>query len=67
MSTTIQSQKTQFVYTDKDGDRLRVMEGELGAVIWANSHDHEQVVVAVRYADLPALIETLTAIKNNEG
>ncbi len=57
----------QFAHTDLDGDRVKVIGGELGAVIFANSHDGEQVVIAVRFNDLQPLIDTLTAIKSSEN
>ena len=55
-----------FQLTDLDGDKLYVTEGELGAVLWANSHDGEHVGVAVRYRDLPGLIAALTGIAARE-
>ena len=65
MSTTSQNSVTQFRHTDGDGDRLLILEGELGAVIYANSREHEQVVVAVRGQALQELIEALDMIRCN--
>lgn len=65
MSTANRNAVTQFRHTDGDGDRLLVLEGELGAVLYANSHDHEQVVIAVRGTALEELIEALDTIRHN--
>jgi hypothetical protein len=60
------SDPIHFTHTDLDGDRVEVIEGELGAVVWAWAAGGDHVAIAVHYgADLQLLIDTLTAIQNN--
>ncbi|UXM92531.1 hypothetical protein [Paenarthrobacter sp. JL.01a] len=53
----------RFSHTDWDGDQLTVVAGMQGAIIaTVDCDDESEVRVAVRYPDLPALIEALQQI-----
>lgn len=59
--------KTYFEHIDRAGDRLEITGGGSGATINARGADGEHVVVVIRHANIPRLIEALDSILETEG
>lgn len=57
----------RFSHTDWDGDQLTVSAGMHGAILaTVDCDDESEVWVAVRYPELPALIEALQQIAGEQ-
>lgn len=57
----------RFSHTDFDGDQLVVRAGTVGVIVaTVDGSDESEILVAVRYGELPALIEALQVIVSEQ-